>query len=560
MSSTGDGVSRRRFLSGVVVGGLSGGLTAGDAFGQAPGLVGLTRKSGRVIEGGFVFDSHVEGHAWRDDPGFRGSAAPGVTGAPTAGSAPTAGDAAAQFPFDISGFIRRATVVIVGGGIAGLSAAWRLMRAGVSDLVVLELESAPGGNARYGENEVTAYPWGAHYVPLPGAAGGIVRELFGELGVYAEGAWDERHLVHAPRERLFIHGRWEDGLEPAVGPTRRDRDQIARFADRMHTFAATGAFTVPSASGRARGGPAAVRDDESMASWMAREGFDSPWLQWQVDYACRDDYGALARDVSAWAGVHYFAARNDDDEGPLTWPEGNGWVVRRLTAQLGERLRPSTFAKRVVRYGAGWQVETPTNIWRADAVVIATPWFIAQRLVEGWPRADVTYSPWLTANLTLDRWPRERGGGGPAWDNVIFDSPSLGYVVATHQHLRQHVPRTVWTYYWALAQQSPRDARTWLLGQSWVSLRDAILADLARAHPDIAECVTRVDVLRLGHAMARPTPGFLSSAARRGLEGRDDGLFYAHSDRGGLPLFEEALAAGVDAADGVIRRVAGRRG
>ena len=33
--------------------------------------------------------------------------------------------------------------------------------------------------------------------------------------------------------------------------------------------------------------------------------------------------------------------------------------------------------------------------------------------------------------------------------------PSLGYVVATHQSLRTHVPRTVWTYYWALAHGSP---------------------------------------------------------------------------------------------------------
>lgn len=543
MPSTADGVSRRRFLSGALAGGLW--PRAAAPFAQAPGLFGLTRKAGRAIDGGFVFESHVEGHRWRDGGSALGGA--GGAGGPGGEGGTRAREA------------HRAGVVVVGAGIAGLSVAWRLLRAGLSDVAVLELESAPGGNARYGENEVSAYPWGAHYVPLPGEAGGLVRELFADLGAYANGAWDERHLVHAPRERLFIHGRWEDGLEPAVGPTRRDRDQIARFADRMQALAASGAFTVPSAVGRARG-PAPVRDDESMAAWMAHEGFDSPWLRWQVDYACRDDYGALAGEVSAWAGVHYFAARNEDDDGPLTWPEGNGWVVRRLAARAGDRLRPSTFVTRVAREGRGWRVETPGAVWRADAVVIATPWFIAERLVEGWPRADVTYSPWLTANLTLDRWPRERGGGGTAWDNVIFDSPSLGYVVATHQHLRQHVPRTVWTYYWALAQQPPREARRWLLAQSWPSLRDAILADLARAHPDIAECVARVDVLRLGHAMVRPTPGFLSSVARRGRDGRDDGLYYAHSDRGGLPLFEEALAAGVTAADEVVHRLSGRRG
>jgi hypothetical protein len=96
---------------------------------------------------------------------------------------------------------------------------------------------------------------------------------------------------------------------------------------------------------------------------------------------------------------------------------------------------------------------------------------VAQRIVEGAPRLDVTYSPWLTANLTLDRWPRESGLPA-AWDNVIFDSPSLGYVVATHQHLRRYVPRTVWTYYWALAHDAPAAARRWLLAQDWASIRD----------------------------------------------------------------------------------------
>src|SRR5215210_5865331 len=45
----------------------------------------------------------------------------------------------------------RAGVVIVGGGVAGLAAAWRFLRAGFDDFVLLELEPAPGGTARSGE-------------------------------------------------------------------------------------------------------------------------------------------------------------------------------------------------------------------------------------------------------------------------------------------------------------------------------------------------------------------------------------------------------------------------
>ena len=67
-----------------------------------------------------------------------------------------------------------------------------------------------------------------------------------------------------------------------------------------------------------------------MSSWLDRNKFNSPYLRWYVDYACRDDYGAHAADTSAWAGIHYFASREHEDKGPVTWPEGNGWLVRAL--------------------------------------------------------------------------------------------------------------------------------------------------------------------------------------------------------------------------------------
>jgi glycine/D-amino acid oxidase-like deaminating enzyme len=483
-------------------------------------LVGLLPKSGRRIEGGFVHESHTLGHRLRDRAAF---SAPRQT--------------------------RTSPVVIVGGGVGGLSAAWRLAKSGMHDFVVLEMESMAGGNARWGESEVSRFPWAAHYVPVPGRAAGLVRELFTDLGVFDGTRWDERHLVHAPRERLFIHGRWQEGLEPAVGPTRRDRDQFARFDERMARCRASGRFTIPTVPGT--DGPAPAEDSLSMAAWLDREGFDSPWLRWMVDYACRDDYGALSAEVSAWAGLLYFAAREADEEGPLTWPEGNGWIVRHLLERLGPRVHTGQITYRIERRGRGWRVLTPDTEWIADIVIVAAPLLVATRIVESAPPVNLTYSPWFIANITLDRWPHEPGFG-VAWDNVIFDSHSLGYVVATHQQLRRHVPRTVWTYYWALAHQPANVARQWLLAQDWSALRDQVLRDLSRAHPDIGQCVTRVDIMRLGHAMVRPTPGLRSDPAWRAFQAAHDRVLYAHSDVSGLPLFEEAQYRGVLAADRAI--------
>src|SRR5262245_23577936 len=54
---------------------------------------------------------------------------------------------------------RRERVVIVGSGVAGLSAARELRRRGIRDVLVLELDDAIGGTARSGSSAVTAYPW-----------------------------------------------------------------------------------------------------------------------------------------------------------------------------------------------------------------------------------------------------------------------------------------------------------------------------------------------------------------------------------------------------------------
>jgi hypothetical protein len=371
-----------------------------------------------------------------------------------------------------------------------------------------------------------------------------VRELLEEFGVLKDGRFDEFALCHSPQERLFLHGRWQEGLEPEIAATRRDREQYQRFASRMAEFHATGQFTIPMERGVDRRSPL---DRISMAEWLRAERFDSPYLLWYVDYACRDDYGGRLAETSAWAGIHYFASREGEEKGPLTWPEGNGYLVRKLLTKIGKYVQ----ANAMVRCIRPHEVWTEQVRYLTDAVIFAAPTFTAPYLIEGMLRVrEFAYSPWLTANLTLDRWPRERDTQ-PAWDNVIYDSPALGYVVATHQSLRSHIEKTVWTFYWAMGD------RKVLLERDWGWWKEAILNDLTRAHPDIRSCVARVDIHRMGHAMIRPAPGFLSSPERARFARGERSIFFANSDLSGLSLFEEAQDRGVRAAKKALARVGG---
>ena len=56
-----------------------------------------------------------------------------------------------------------------------------------------------------------------------------VRELFEELGVLRDGVWNERFLCFSPQERLFLYGKWQEGIEPAIGLSRKDREQFQRL-------------------------------------------------------------------------------------------------------------------------------------------------------------------------------------------------------------------------------------------------------------------------------------------------------------------------------------------
>ena len=439
-------------------------------------------------------------------------------------------------------------MVIIGGGIAGLSAAWRLDKRGMRDFVLLEMETQAGGNARWGENEISRFPWAAHYVPVPAAGESLARELFEELGVLRDGKWDERVLCFDPQERLFRYGRWQDGIEPEIGVTDPERGQYRRFTEKINQFRATGEFTIP----MERGAKPSPLDRRSMADWLAAERFDSPSLRWYVNYACRDDYGALAKDTSAWAGIHYFASREPEEKGPLTWPEGNGWIVEQLLKKLNRYIQTGSVVYRVARDGSRVRVLTEQTEYSAEKVIFAAPTFLAHYIIEDAPPATgFEYSPWLTANLTLDRIPDQKGAE-PAWDNVIYDSPTLGYVNATHMSLATHIERTVWTFYWSLAEYSPRDARTLLLAKDWNYWKEAILNDLARAHPDIRQCVSRIDIMRLGHAMIRPAPGFLFSAQREHWLKPQGGILFANSDLSGVSIFEQAQYHGAKSADRIL--------
>jgi len=524
------------------------------AFLGAPLALAACKKAKRIPDGELAFTPEALGHRLRDE------APPAI--------------AADKW--------ERAGIVIVGGGIAGLSAAWHLAEAGYEDFVLVELESAAGGTARSGANAVSAYPWGAHYITAPMKENERLLAALKAFGLVegtdasGEPIFEEQYLCREPQERVFSAGEWHDGIYLHDGESDADKAQFARFRALLESWAekrdAKGrrAFAVPTAFGSDDAEVAAL-DRMSMADWLTKEKLDAPRVRWLVDYACRDDFGSRPSQTSAWAGVHYWASRiahrGREAQPVLTWPAGNGWLASKLFERVRKHVRFGLAVSDVIPDDDGIDVvaigKAPVAAgWKAKRVIFAAPQFIAGRAIRPWrdsPPAHVAsfaYVPWMVANITLSARPKHRPGTIMAWDNVLYDSPSLGYVVATHQTGRDHGP-TVLTYYYPLAEDDLRAARKRLYAASREEWADVALADLEAAHPDIRELATRIDVVRWGHAMARPAPGLFFGGARAAARQPFRGIHFAHTDLSGIALFEEAFYHGARAADEALAGVRG---
>jgi hypothetical protein len=416
----------------------------------------------------------------------------------------------------------------------------------------------------------------------------------------------EQFICRDPEERIFYRGRWYEGLYLHAGASEEDARQLQIFNSEVDRWAGwrdskgRRAFAIPVANCSDDAEVAAL-DRVSMAEWMDARSLTSTRLRWLVEYACRDDYGMASSQASAWAGLFYFASRmkrpGAESQPLVTWPEGNGRLVRHLYEKTRARVRlglavadvrPSDAAKRgwtadvesraVLqgvesrsarsgvdgRGGGGVEVVAVTHDgrsavgFRADRVVFAAPQFMAKYLVKPYREgatpvhvAEFEYGAWMVANLFLEDRPRASLGFPLAWDNVLYESPSLGYVVATHQRGLDRGP-TVFTYYYPLTDANPLEARARLLATDWKAWADVALSDLERAHTDIRSLTQRLDVMRWGHAMIRPRVGFAWGGARAAAQRPFGPVHFAHTDLSGVALFEEAFDHGLRAAEEVL--------
>jgi protoporphyrinogen/coproporphyrinogen III oxidase len=273
-------------------------------------------------------------------------------------------------------------VVVIGGGIAGLTAAFRLVRDEPSlDVLVLESAAGAGGRLRHepvGDLELEAGP--DSFVARKPWAAELCRELELELvPPAASGAfvWTERGLVPMPPTALGVPAEI-GALARWPGLSRRGRARA--LADLVRTSRRAGGDEALGALLRRRLGDEAT---EALVAPMLAGLFagDVDRLGVRATFPELERWERDAGSLIRGAGRSLGAAA---EAGPmfLRPSEGMASLPAALVDALGRgRMRTSAPATALTRGGPGFLVGAREGTVAAAAVVLATPSFVTAELL-----------------------------------------------------------------------------------------------------------------------------------------------------------------------------------
>ena len=435
-------------------------------------------------------------------------------------------------------------VVVVGGGIAGLAAAWHLRD---RDVLVLEASDRLGGRVRSEPRDPYWLNLGAHVWSGPGSA---TWRLAGEVGV---------ELASVPGELVAVelNGRIVAGGRPELYPFRlplalRERLALVRAGLRLKR-----AVAGYEKAGRPRSGdtPADVRrrvlaygDDRTFADWLGPLPADAAALF----RATVTRSTAELDEIAFGHGAGYFA---------LVWSAGGGLsyivlggsstLIDALADGVGDAIRTGADVLEVapegdvvrVRYRMGGDEHEA----RARHVVVATKAFDAARIVPSLPRdthhalESIPYGPTVVMGIMTSEQ------GAVPWDGL--------YALATPKRAFSMLFNTVNVLRPRSDVREPggslmvyRSGRAALelLECTDAEIERAFLDDLAAIYPETRKIVQETVLLRMPRMLPYAAPG--RSSLQPALE-KSLGRVHLAGDYLGGVYTETAIQTGESAAE-----------
>lgn len=469
-------------------------------------------------------------------------------------------------------------VVVVGGGISGLSAAYLLRE---HDPVVLEFFPNFGGNARGEVFAGTPYSLGSAYVITPDS-GSFLDDLYKELGLHDVVRVDEGPKG-APGETpvelggtIYESGFWDGAYanDPQVAQAfEAYRQVVLNFANNYPEI------PLPDFN------PDFVRDlDRITLKQSIEDGMGGiavpPALAAAVQAYCYASFSAGWEEISAASGWNFLAA---EEFGRWIFPGGNTYMAH----AMWEALRQRELAKKApgsllragckvydvrldAKRGGGGALVTYADpkgnlrTIRAKRVVMACQKFVAKYVLKDVgpldgekfnAMSDVEYRAYVVANVALkgranrdfyDIFQIANGDDFPTTDAEArqYDLPTD--VTAGHYATAHLGRRSVLTFYWPLPWG---DSRFRIVEPGVDDMRDTfgkrlaphLTGTLARLGLDPSD-VEMVRLVRWGHAVPLSKPDFIANGSAEHLIRPFEGVVhFVSQDNWALPAVENCL-------------------
>ncbi len=456
-------------------------------------------------------------------------------------------------------------VAIIGAGISGLSAGYFLEKSGFQNFKIFEMNSVAGGNAEYFNSKHGKASWGAHYLPIIRNDDSLLKDFLKEHNIITGESnglpnYNEEYLCHDPHERLFIRGRWQDSLIPqtALEPEAlKEIQEFLKFTDSLKSQKGSDGkflFSIPVDDSSADPDFRKL-DQMSFKAYLLQKNWKSEALHWYTNYACLDDFGTTSEATSAWAGLHYFCARNGkaantEEQSVLTWPEGNGFLSDCLQKNIKKKIYANSLVRKISKKDNFFEIQisnTKENTYQkfeAKKVIYCLPRYTAPFVIDNYPKTEsLKYYPWIISHMYLEKAALEKNHA-LAWDTVRFLSSDLGYINNYHQYITQNTNEVLITFYSVFADGTPRENRKLLSSWNSEEIKKDLLTKLEKYHPGIESAIQSIDYRILGHAMISPAVNFIWNERKNVLPSEWNGIHFAHSDMSGISIFEEAFHRG----------------
>jgi protoporphyrinogen oxidase len=455
--------------------------------------------------------------------------------------------------------------VIIGAGISGLVAAWRLEKLGSTNVLLLEKDEL-GGMARQDGDPAHPFSQAAAYTVYPYNAN--LTELYQDLGIVTglnqdgQPIVDEKYLVNAPVNNVNIGGKWyEDGWESGLASLPYSPKIIADLqafrADMKAWYEYVGqdnkfAFDTPTDASTTDPAVRAL-DEMTLLEYVTSKSWDRAVSEF-FDRYIRSALGTTHDEVSAWAAIGFLGA---EFHPTLSQPGGNAYLSKALAEKVGaDKIKTSATVVRAKIEGMEVHVSyieaRAVRTVRAKTAIYAAPRYVAKYMLPDLVAAgrdeakDFHYTPYIVAQVHVNKTP-----AGLAYDNWVYgDYVFTDVIVADWAGLGE--PRSaplarpnVLTVYTPLFGPN---ARVELLTKSFEDYEKMILDDLERVIPGVRATVTQFDLYRWGHAMLAAEKGFIFGKSRVDSQKPVGLIRFACHDVDGLPAFENAVGAAYRAA------------